>query len=93
MTQERKNSVLLITQEGMGSGPPDLQLRLLSVYLKLLLDNGLRSGAICFYTKGRETTRRRVIPSRFAKVTGEPRRAFDRLQNMLGLLRTKCRWV
>jgi hypothetical protein len=47
-----KNTVLVITQGGMGSGPPDLQLRLLLVYLKLLLVNGLRPGAICFYTNG-----------------------------------------
>jgi len=52
MTQGSGDTVLLITQEGMGSGAPDLQLRLLSVYLKLLLDNGLRPGAICFYTAG-----------------------------------------
>ena len=52
MTQDMTNAAVLITQEGMGSGPPDLQLRLLSVYLKLLLDNGLRPGAICFYTNG-----------------------------------------
>lgn len=52
MAQDMKNTVLVITQEGMGSGPPDLQLRLLLVYLKLLLDNGLRPGAICFYTNG-----------------------------------------
>ena len=52
MGEDMKNTVLVITQEGMGSGPPDLQLRLLSVYLKLLLDNGLRPGGICFYTNG-----------------------------------------
>jgi len=52
MSEGMNNTVVLITQEGMGSGPPDLQLRLLSVYLKLLLDNGLRPGAICFYTNG-----------------------------------------
>lgn len=52
MSEDMNNTVVLVTQEGMGSGPPDLQLRLLSVYLKLLLDNGLRPGAICFYTNG-----------------------------------------
>ncbi len=36
----------------MGSGPPELQIRLLSNYLKLLLENNLNPGAFCFYTDG-----------------------------------------
>ena len=52
MAQNMKNTVVVITQERRASGPLELHLRLLGVYLKLLLDNGLRPGAICFYTNG-----------------------------------------
>lgn len=52
MTQDMTGTALLITQEGMGSGPRELQIRLLSVFLNLLLENGMRPGAICFYTNG-----------------------------------------
>ena len=52
MSQDMKNAVVLRTQEGMGSGATDVQLRVLSIYFKLLLDSGLRPGATCFYTNG-----------------------------------------
>jgi len=47
-----RNTVILITSNGMGNGPLDLQLTLVGKYLDLLdLQNDLPS-AICFYTDG-----------------------------------------
>jgi intracellular sulfur oxidation DsrE/DsrF family protein len=46
------DTVLLITRNGMGSAEVELQHRLLTNYLRLLLENGTLPGAICFYTDG-----------------------------------------
>jgi hypothetical protein len=47
-----RDTVILITNNGMGKGPQDLQLTLLGKYLELLdLQNDLPS-ALCFYTEG-----------------------------------------
>jgi intracellular sulfur oxidation DsrE/DsrF family protein len=45
-------AVLVVSREGMGSGPPELQRRLLSTYLGLLLENRWTPLAVCFYTDG-----------------------------------------
>jgi selenium metabolism protein YedF len=47
-----KDTVILITNNGMGHGPEDLQLTLLNKYLQLLDQNGELPAAICFYTEG-----------------------------------------
>jgi intracellular sulfur oxidation DsrE/DsrF family protein len=47
-----ENSVILITSNGMGRGPEDLQLTLVGKYLSLLLQNGSLPAVICFYTDG-----------------------------------------
>ena len=47
-----KGAVLIVSREGMGSGPLDLQRRLLSTYLCLLLENRWTPLAVCFYTDG-----------------------------------------
>ncbi len=52
MPNDFSNTAIIVTREGMGSGPPELQMRLLSNYLKLLLENNLNPGVICFYTDG-----------------------------------------
>ena len=47
-----RDTVILITNNGMGKGPQDLQLTLVGKYLELLdLQNDLPA-AICFYTEG-----------------------------------------
>lgn len=46
------DSVVLITREGMGSGEPALQRKLLDNYLRLLLESSMLPAAICFYTDG-----------------------------------------
>lgn len=46
------NTVILFTRFGMGEAPGELQLKLASTYLKLLDENNLLPGAICFYTDG-----------------------------------------
>ena len=50
-----KDTVILVTRQGMGSADEGLQMKLLGTYLKLLLENGLVPGAICFYTDGVKT--------------------------------------
>ncbi len=47
-----ENTVILVTRHGMGSADPELQLKLFTTYMKLLLENGKLPGAICFYTDG-----------------------------------------
>ena len=47
-----KDTVILITNNGMGHGPEDLQLTLLNKYLQLLDQNGELPATICFYTEG-----------------------------------------
>jgi len=47
-----KDTVILVTREGMGSASPDLQLKLFATYVRLLLENGTLPGALCFYTDG-----------------------------------------
>jgi intracellular sulfur oxidation DsrE/DsrF family protein len=46
------DTVILITQNGMGRGPEDLQLTLLGRYLELLNQQPELPAAICFYTEG-----------------------------------------
>ena len=47
-----KDTVILITNNGMGHGLEDLQLTLLSKYLQLLDQGGELPASICFYTEG-----------------------------------------
>jgi intracellular sulfur oxidation DsrE/DsrF family protein len=47
-----QNSVILITNDGMGHADTPLQHTLMSKYLELLLANGDLPAAICFYTDG-----------------------------------------
>ena len=46
------DTVILITRNGMGEADPILQLKLMGTYLKLLDENDMLPGAICFYTEG-----------------------------------------
>ena len=45
-------TVILITRNGMGQAEPDLQLKLIATYLKLLDENNVLPAGICFYTEG-----------------------------------------
>ena len=45
-------TVLLITRNGMGEADPALQQKLITTYLKLLVDGNLSPAVICFYTDG-----------------------------------------
>ncbi|MER2527650.1 MAG: DsrE family protein [Candidatus Competibacter denitrificans] len=45
-------TIILITQDGMGSGDTELQHDLLGKYLRLLLEKGALPTALCFYTEG-----------------------------------------
>ena len=47
-----QNSVILITNDGMGRADTPLQHTLVSKYLELLLANNDPPAAICFYTDG-----------------------------------------
>jgi selenium metabolism protein YedF len=46
------DTVILITNNGMGKGPEDLQLKLIVKYLELLAHQNDFPAAICFYTEG-----------------------------------------
>jgi hypothetical protein len=47
-----KDTLVVITREGMGSAEPALQKKLIGTWLTLLLEGGDLPGAICFYTDG-----------------------------------------
>lgn len=47
-----KDTVILVTRNGMGSADAALQIRLFTTYLKLLIENRTLPGAVCFYTDG-----------------------------------------
>ena len=47
-----KDTVILVTRNGMGSGDPALQLKLIGTWFKLLLEDGTLPAVICFYTDG-----------------------------------------
>ena len=46
------DTVILVTSNGMGKGPEELQLMLLGKYLQLLGQGEDFPAAICFYTEG-----------------------------------------
>lgn len=47
-----KNTVILITNDGMGNADEKLQHMLIGKYLELLMQNNSLPAAICFYTNG-----------------------------------------
>ncbi len=47
-----RDTVILITNNGMGKGPEDLQLKLIVKYLELLALQSEFPAAICFFTEG-----------------------------------------
>jgi intracellular sulfur oxidation DsrE/DsrF family protein len=47
-----KDTVIQITNYGMGKGDPALQLKLIGKYLELILANENLPNVICFYTDG-----------------------------------------
>lgn len=46
------DTVIQVTRNGMGSGPQDLQLKLMAKYLELLGQYEKLPAALCFYTDG-----------------------------------------
>jgi len=46
------NTVILVTNYGMGKSDEDLQIKLLNKYLQLITEGGLLPNSICFYTDG-----------------------------------------
>ncbi len=47
-----KDTVILITNEGMGNAEPELQRKLIVKYFQLLLQSAALPAAICFYANG-----------------------------------------
>ncbi len=47
-----KDTVILVTSNGMGKGPEELQLLLIGKYLQILGQGEDFPAAICFYTEG-----------------------------------------
>jgi hypothetical protein len=52
MPNEQPFTVILVTQNGMGHAATELQHTLAAKYFQLLLADGKRPGAICFYAEG-----------------------------------------
>ena len=52
MTIPDSDTVLMITRYGMGNAEPELMLKVLGTYLRLLDENNILPTAICFYTDG-----------------------------------------
>ena len=52
MSVPSADTVILVTRNGMGDAEPELQLKLITTYFKLLDENNILPGAICFYTDG-----------------------------------------
>jgi predicted peroxiredoxin len=46
------STVVLVTRDGMGRAPGELQHALAGSYFRLLAENGLLPGVICFYADG-----------------------------------------
>ena len=46
------DTVLLITRKGMGEAEPELQIKLIQTYFKLLDESDLLPAVICFYAEG-----------------------------------------
>lgn len=49
---KRECTLLLVPRNGMGQGDESLQQELLAKYLRLLDENAMLPGGICFYTEG-----------------------------------------
>jgi hypothetical protein len=52
MTIPDSDTVLMITHYGMGNAEPELMLKVLGTYLRLVDENNVLPAAICFYTDG-----------------------------------------
>jgi len=52
MTISESDTILLVTHNGMGDAEPELQLKLITTYFKLLDEHNILPAAICFYTDG-----------------------------------------
>jgi len=50
------DTVILISNDGMGKADKELQHRLIGTYLKLLTEHDYLPAAICFYTEGVKLT-------------------------------------
>lgn len=52
MNPAKSDTVILITRQGMGEAPVELQQRLFQTYVRLLKENQYLPAAICFYADG-----------------------------------------
>ena len=46
------DTTILITRKGMGEADPELQIKLIQTYFKLIDESNTLPGIICFYTEG-----------------------------------------
>jgi len=47
-----KGTVIQVTNDGMGTAPPELRRKLIGVYLRMLEENGYQPAVIAFYAEG-----------------------------------------
>ncbi len=52
MSIAARDTVILVSRNGMGEADPELQQKLMTTYFKLLDENNILPGAICFYADG-----------------------------------------
>jgi selenium metabolism protein YedF len=52
----QSDTVILITNDGMGQAEAELRYKLIGTYLKLLNEHNYLPAAICFYTRGVKLT-------------------------------------
>ena len=52
MTDVSPSTVILVTNDGMGTADTELQHKLAGSYFRLLAENDILPAAICFYTDG-----------------------------------------
>ncbi|HEY47688.1 MAG TPA: sulfurtransferase-like selenium metabolism protein YedF [Anaerolineae bacterium] len=51
-SMEKKPTVILLSNDGMGNAEPELQHRLITAYLTLLNEYDILPSVICFFTQG-----------------------------------------
>ena len=51
-TAKGPSLLILVNNDGMGKTEPELQHKLVTIYLKLLDEHDMLPGAICFYADG-----------------------------------------
>ena len=80
-----KDTIIQITNNGMGKADEILQHKLIGKYLELIQQNDSLPNAICFYTDGVKLVVEGSPVLEQLKGPGNQRRSSDRMQHLPGL--------